>query len=79
MLQKSTTDAPKHKNGQNRQTCLEQGAAKALRAENSLASMVVSGRHKVPSDKASLEEHCLLENQDGKLGHLEIANTAKFY
>lgn len=41
--------------------------------------MVVSGRHKVPSDKASLEERCLLENQDGKLGHLDIANTAKFY
>lgn len=51
MLQKSTTDAPKHKNGQNRQTCLERGAAKALRAENSLASMVVSGRHKVPSER----------------------------
>lgn len=54
-------------------------AAKAVWAENSLASMVVSGRQKVPSDKAGFEKHCLLENQDGKLGHLDIANKPIFF
>lgn len=43
-----------------------------------LPQTVVSGRKKVPSEKASLEKR-LLENQDGKSGHLGIANTAQLY
>lgn len=61
------------------ETCLRGELQKPFMQKTHLSQMVVSGSRKSQGKGKLREALCLLENQDGKLEHLDIANTAECY